>query len=79
MKEKKRRQRDFRKVYKTPNEKRQRRLVKERKKKAVLEWDAKHMGMTNANNSYDDEKLLDTFVSEKKFKKKVYLMYHMNI
>jgi hypothetical protein len=42
-----RRQRDLRKVYETPHEKRTRRLAKkmekERKKKAALGWDAEQM------------------------------------
>ena len=69
-----RRQRESRKVYETPHEKRQRRLAKktekERRKKAALGWDAEHMGMTNANNPFGDEKLLDTFVWKKKLEKK---------
>lgn len=42
-----RQERDLRKVYETPHEKRQRRLAKktekERKRKAALGWDAEHM------------------------------------
>jgi hypothetical protein len=42
-----RRQRELRKVYETPHEKRQRRLAKkmekERRKKTALGWDAEHM------------------------------------
>ncbi|CAF1239938.1 unnamed protein product [Rotaria magnacalcarata] len=74
MKAEKKRQRELRKVYETSHEKRQRRLAKkmekEKKKKTALGWDAEHMGMTNANNPYGDEKLLDTFVWEKKLQKK---------
>lgn len=68
------RQQELRKVYETPHEKRQRRLVKkmekEKRKKSALGWDAEHMGMTNANNPFGDEKLLDTFVWKKKLEKK---------
>lgn len=73
MKEEKKRQRDLHKVYETPHEKRQRRLAKkiekERRKKSALGWDAEHMGMSNTNNPFGDEKLLDTFVWEKKMQK----------
>jgi hypothetical protein len=44
-------------------------MEKERKKKTALGWDAEHMGMTNANNPYGDEKLLDTLVWDKKLQK----------
>ncbi|CAF1318285.1 unnamed protein product [Adineta ricciae] len=70
----KRRQRELRKVYETPHEKRQRRLAKkmekERRQKAALGWDTEQLGMTNANNPFGDEKLLDTFVWGKKLEKK---------
>jgi hypothetical protein len=72
--EEKRRERDVRKIYETPHEKRQRRLAKktekERRKKSALGWDAEHMGMTNANNPFGDERLLETFVWGKKMEKK---------
>ncbi|CAF1523282.1 unnamed protein product [Adineta steineri] len=74
MKNERRRQREVRKVYETPHEKRQRRLAKklekERRQKAALGWDSEHLGMTNANNPFGDERLLETFVWGKKLQKK---------
>ena len=49
-----RRQRELRKGYETPHEKRQRRLAKkiekERKKKTALGWDAEHMVRISSSN-----------------------------
>jgi len=43
---------------------------KERRKKSELGWDAEHMGMTNSNNPFGDEKLLENFVWKKKMENK---------
>jgi len=77
IKAEKKHEHELRKVYETPQEKRQRRLAKklekERRQKAALGWDAEHMGMTNTNNPFGDEKLLETFVWKKETSKERFI------
>jgi hypothetical protein len=72
MQREKKKARDMGESFEAPQEKRQRRLAKktekERRQKSALGWDTEYMGMTNANNPFGNERLLETFVWDKKLK-----------
>lgn len=73
LKDDKIRKKKMRKLLETPAEKRLRRLqkkeAKERKRKEKMGWDSEFLHLTNSDNPYGDNNLLDTFVWEKKNEK----------
>ncbi|XP_013403092.1 cactin [Lingula anatina] len=72
-KEEKQKQKELLKALETPEEKRARRLakkeVKARKMKQQMGWDEEYLGYTNEDNPFGDERLLNTFVWQKKLEK----------